>query len=83
MIHVIRYHKNGKWYIRKMWLTKATESFEEYEQAMILALQWAKKERLSIAVYDRGKIKTTSVHPDGPGAVTLKDDQLNFLSEII
>ncbi|MDP8209707.1 MAG: hypothetical protein P9M05_02775 [Candidatus Stygibacter australis] len=83
MIHVIRYHKNGKWYVRKMWLTKATESFEEYEQAMILALQWARKDLLSIVVYYCDTIKTTSVHPDGPGAMTLKDDdQLNFLREI-
>ena len=83
MIHVIRRSKNGKWYVKKAWLAKATLSFEEYEQAMILAIQLAKESCLSIVVYDRGKIKTTSVHPNGPGAMTLNNtDQMDFLKEI-
>ena len=83
MIHVIRRRWNGRWFVKKAWLTKASLSFVEYEDAMILALQLAREGKLSITVYDRDVIKTVSVHPYGHGAVTLKDDQLNFLSKII
>ena len=83
MIHVIRHRKSGKWYVRKVWLAKASISFEEYETAMSLAFQLAKKDKLSIVVYDCGKIKTTSIHPDGPGTIPNKDtDQLNFFNKI-